>query len=112
MLNEVTAAARRPVSFASFTVPQNERGSAYFGPLRELQASPETELYFTLVPYHPADQTPGTTAEQVRLIDTYLPGAPDGAREWGICTECGMGRAERAEIAALLDMHREILGSR
>ena len=112
VLNEVTAAARRPVSFASFTVPQNERGSAYFGPLRELQASPETELYFALVPYHPADQPPGTTAEQVRLIDTCLPGASDGAREWGICTECGMGRAERAEIAALLDLHREILGSR
>ena len=38
---------------------------------------------------------------------TQRPDASDGTRDWGIRTECGMGRAERAGIAALLDMHRE-----
>jgi len=28
---------------------------------------------------------------------------------WGICTECGMARAEREEIPQLLDLHRAIL---
>jgi hypothetical protein len=46
---------------------------------------------------------PGTTEEQIRLVDEHL-----GAREWGICTECGMGRVEREDVPAMLDAHREI----
>jgi hypothetical protein len=105
VLNAVIAAARRPVSFVSFTVPQYRRDEAYFCPLAGLAAVPDTELNFALVPYHPADQPPGTTEEQVRLIDAAL----GGSRGWGICTECGMGRAGREEIAGLLDLHREIV---
>jgi hypothetical protein len=30
---------------------------------------------------------------------------------WGVCTECGMGRVDRDEIPALLDLHRQIIGS-
>ena len=58
------------------------------------------------MPYHPENQAEGTTEEQVRLIDVHL-----GDRAWGICTECGMARAERDEIPTLLDLHREIIGS-
>ena len=32
-------------------------------------------------------------------------------REWGICTECGMGRANAEDIPRLLDLHREILAA-
>ena len=93
VLNAVTAAARRTVSFVSFTVPQYQREQSYFAPLAGLAAGPGTELNFALVPYHPADQAPGTTGDQVRLIDTALAASPGGSRAWGICTECGMGRA-------------------
>jgi hypothetical protein len=109
VLNAVTAAARRPVNFASFTVPQYQKDAAYFAPLAGLTAGPDTELYFALVPYHPASQAPGTTAEQVALIDAALAGSPAGRRAWGVCTECGMGRAGREEIPVLLDLHREII---
>jgi hypothetical protein len=34
------------------------------------------------------------------------------AETWGICTECGMGRVDRDEIPALLDLHREIIAAR
>jgi hypothetical protein len=108
VLNAVIAGARRPVSFASFTVPQYRRDEAYFAPLAGLAAGPDTELNFALVPYHPADQPPGTTGEQVRLIDAAL----GGSRNWGICTECGMGRAGREEIPGLLDLHQEIITTR
>ena len=33
-------------------------------------------------------------------------------RDWGVCTECGMGRANRDEIPALLDLHRQIIAAR
>jgi hypothetical protein len=109
VLNAVAATAARPVSFVSFTVPQYQRNESYFAPLAQLAADPDTELNFALVPYHPAAQAPGTTGEQVRLVDAALEESPGGSRAWGVCTECGMGRAGREEIAGLLDLHREII---
>ncbi|MGH3196313.1 MAG: hypothetical protein ACRDNT_10345 [Streptosporangiaceae bacterium] len=111
VLNAVTAAAGRPVSFVSFTVPQYQREDSYFAPLVQLTADPGIELNFALVPYHPAEQAPGTTEAQVRLIDAALAASPGGRRDWGICTECGMGRAGRDEIPALLDLHRQIVAA-
>jgi hypothetical protein len=97
------------VDWFSFTVPQARRDENYFAPLRNLQTGPETELDFALVPYHPADQSPGTTAEQARLIDAYLAQSPSRRRDWGICTECGMGRVAADDVPTLLELHREIL---
>jgi hypothetical protein len=109
LVNAVLAASSRPVNWFSFTVPQARRDQTYFTPLRDLQAGPETELYFALVPYYPGDQPHGTTAEQVRLIDSYLAESPSGSRDWGICTECGMGRVAADDVPTLLDLHHEIL---
>ena len=109
VLNAVAAAASRPVSFVSFTVPQYQRDQAYFAPLADLAADPGIELNFALVPYHPAEQAAGTTDDQVRLIDAALASSPGGGRDWGVCTECGMGRVDRADVPALLDLHREII---
>jgi hypothetical protein len=109
VVNAVTSAARRPVTWFSFTVPQARSDDGYFAPLSDLQCPPETELYFALVPYHPSLQPQGITAEQVRLIDRHLAASPAGEREWGICTECGMGRVDAGEVPTLLDLHREIL---
>ena len=113
VVNRLNAQARRQVSFLAFTVPQYQRDPAYFAPLRGLRIRPGTEIYFALVPYHADEQEPGTTAEQVRLIDEYLVDHPSngGRPAWGICTECGMARAEREEIPRLLDLHREILAA-
>ena len=109
VLNAVTAAAGRPVSFVSFTVPQYQRAESYFAPLAELAVDPDTELNFALVPYHPADQASGTTGDQVRLIDAVLAATPGGRRDWGVCTECGMGRVAREQVPELLDLHQEII---
>ena len=109
VLNAVAAAASRPVSFVSFTVPQYQRDESYFAPLAELATDPDTELNFALVPYHPAEQAPGTSEEQVRLIDAALAASSGGSRAWGVCTECGMGRAGRDEIPALLDLHSQLI---
>jgi hypothetical protein len=109
LVNAVASGARRPVNWFSFTVPQSRDDAAYFAPLRNLRAGPETELYFAPVPYHPADQPPGTTAEQVRLIDAVLADSPSGSCAWGICTECGMGQVATEDVPTLLDLHREIL---
>jgi hypothetical protein len=111
LVNAVTSATARPLSFVSFTVPQGRRDSAYFQPLGGLRTGAETELYFALVPYHPDDQAPGTTAEQIEHIDAALSNSPAGARPWGVCTECGMGRVDAHDVPRLLDLHSQILAS-
>jgi hypothetical protein len=111
LVNAVTSAAQRPVNWASFTVPQARSDADYFAPLRDLTAGPETELYFALVPYHPDDQPDGTTAAQIQHIDTALAASSAARREWGICTECGMGRVAADDVPRLLDLHREILAT-
>lgn len=112
LANAVTTAAGRPVNWLSFTVPQAQIDSGYFAPLADLRTGPETELYFALVPYYPARQAGGTTAQQAAHIDAYLARTPDGLRAWGISTECGMGRVAADDVPALLDLHRTILGMR
>ena len=110
LVHRLNARARRQVSWFAFTVPQYQRDPAYFEPIRNLRVQPGTQLYFSLVPYHPEDQLPGTTSDQVALIDTYLVNHPgNGGVSWGISTECGLARAQREDIPRLLDLHREIL---
>jgi hypothetical protein len=111
LVNAVVSAAHRVVNWASFTVPQARDDADYFAPLRDLAAGPETELYFALVPYHPDDQGEGTTATQARHVDAALSESSAGRREWGICTECGMGRVAADDVPQLLDLHREILSA-
>ncbi len=111
VVNAVTSGAQRPVNFVSFTVPQGRNDSAYFEPLGGLRTGADTELYFALVPYHPDDQAPGTTAEQIEHIDAALLNSPGGVRHWGICTECGMGRVDAGDVPVLLDLHSQIVAS-
>ena len=106
LTNALAEGTARAPSWVSFTVPQNRADEDYFAPLAELRTGHATELYFALVPYHPDAQPPGTITTQVRMVDTHLPGS---AGPWGVCTECGMGRAERSDVPRLLDLHREIL---
>lgn len=108
--NHVDSTAGRQVNWLAFTVPQYQRDPSFFAPLADLDVGRDTELYFALVPYHPSQQEPGTTAEQVRLVDAHLRKLEDGgSKEWGVCTECGMARADHDEIPDLLDLHAEIL---
>jgi hypothetical protein len=108
--NETVARAERDVHWFAFTVPQYQRDAAFFAPLADLRTPDVTQLYFALVPYHPDELEAGTTDAQVRHIDEHL-AHEGGAPEWGVCTECGMARAESSDIPRLLDMHREIVAT-
>jgi hypothetical protein len=111
LVNSVTSATQRRLDFVSFTVPQDRDDNGYFEPVGVLRTGSDTELNFALVPYHPADQAPGTTARQIERIDAALAVSAGGARDWGICTECGMGRVDASDVLELLDLHSEILAS-
>jgi len=93
--------AGRSIDFIAFTVPQYQDSEGYFAPLTELEAHP-SQVYFGIVPYYPDRQAPGTTARQVHMIDRYI-------ADWGVRTECGMGRVEPGDVPRLLDLHRAIV---
>ena len=105
VVNAVTAGARRPLNWASFTVPQARDDAGYFAPLSDLAAGPETELYFALVPYHPDDQAAGTTASQSAAHRRGAAGRPGV----GDLHRVRDGRVAAGDIPRLLDLHREIL---
>jgi hypothetical protein len=109
LLNAIAASASRTVSFCQFTVTQGQRAPEFFAPLEALRTGQGTELAFGIVPYFPDNHEPGTTAEQVRLIDAGIAASETANPEWSVSTECGLGRVTPEDLPKLLDFHRQIL---
>jgi methionine synthase II (cobalamin-independent) len=102
LVNDLAAAAHRRIDFAAFTVPQDRDDEAFFEPLKELRPDSLGRSYFGIVPYYPDRQPEGAVARMASYIDQYID-------DWGVCTECGMGRHEAETVPALLDLHRSIV---
>ena len=79
-------------------VPRNRSEDAYFAPLKGLQLHPETELYLGLA--HLTDGVEGTRQR--------IAAAQRATAQFGVATECGLGRRPTATIPALLHIHREV----
>lgn len=96
--NAISAGVKRDINWIHMPVPRNRTDEAYFTPLRNLQLHPETELYLGLV--HFTDGTEGTrkriaTAQRV-------------VSDFGVATECGMGRRPPETVPELLRVHSEV----
>ncbi len=96
--NGVSAGVRREINWIHMPVPRNRTDDAYFVPLRSLQLHPETELYLGLV--HFTDGVEGTWRRIVA--------AQKVVADFGVATECGMGRRNAETIPELLRIHVEV----
>jgi hypothetical protein len=96
--NDVCAATQRPVQWVHMPVPRERDDSAYFAPLARLQLKPGQQLFLGLV--HKYDGIEGAK----RRIDAASQFYPD----FGVGTECGMGRRPAAEIPGLLALQSQI----
>ena len=96
--NAISAGTRREINWIHMPVPRNRTDDAYFAPLRDLQLHPETELYLGLV--HFTDGVEGTRRR--------IAAAQQVVAEFGVATECGMGRRNAETIPELLRIHREV----
>ncbi|HET8628711.1 MAG TPA: hypothetical protein VFL91_14920 [Thermomicrobiales bacterium] len=96
--NAVSAGVARPIQWIHLPVPRGRDDDAYFAPLRDLRLHPETELYLGLVHY--TDGAEGTRRRVVAAQRTLT--------DFGVATECGMGRRSAETIPALLRIHREV----
>ncbi|HKA51235.1 MAG TPA: hypothetical protein VKK19_16755 [Candidatus Dormibacteraeota bacterium] len=99
MANGISAAVRRRVDWIHLPVPRDRDDAAYFEPLRALALQPGCELYLGLVHY--TDGVEGT--------DRRIATARRFVTDFGVATECGMGRRpEGQDIRELLRIHRDV----
>jgi hypothetical protein len=95
MATGILAAASRPVGYVHMPVPRDRSDSAYVAPLARLRLPATTRLYLGLVHY--TDGVDGTR-KRIQVASSVTP-------DFGIATECGMGRRVGHDIPALLRMH-------
>ncbi|KAJ8064371.1 hypothetical protein OCU04_006715 [Sclerotinia nivalis] len=87
---------RRSVNWVHMPVPKDRIDREYFEPLRDLQKN-DTELYLGLLHQNDVDGT------KMRIKT-----ASEFVKEFGIATECGLGRADAAELESVLEIAKEI----
>lgn len=94
LANRLAKRLSRPLTWVHMPVPRDRADDAYFAPLRELALGP-AEIYLGLVHY--TDGVPGT-AKRIATASRHL-------EDFGIATECGLGRRPPETIAKLLQIH-------
>jgi hypothetical protein len=96
LANLLIAVSGRTVNWIHMPVPIDRHDAAYFAPLKELHRSPQTELYLGLV--HAKDGVEGA-ARRIQAADQFV-------QDFGIATECGIGRSRTSEmVEALMRIH-------
>ena len=96
--NRLFGLVHRPIGWLHMPVPKDRDDAAYFAPLEELQLRDGTKLYLGLV--HLADGIAGATRR--------MAAAGRFVKDYGIATECGLGRRPAETIPAVLALHRDV----
>ncbi|UPK75840.1 hypothetical protein MU582_04160 [Nocardioidaceae bacterium SCSIO 66511] len=96
--NDLGAGLDRDLNWVHLPVPRGRDDAAYFEPLSALALRPETTVYLGLV--HATDGQPGA--------ERRIAAARAAISEFGIATECGMGRRPAEQIPGLLDLHAQL----
>ena len=98
LTNGIVAAAKRPVGWFHMPVPIGRHDDAYFEALGDLKLSKDTDLYLGLV--HHTDGEAGTQ-DRIETARRHV-------AEFGVATECGMGRRPAQTIPELLRIHAAV----
>jgi len=96
--NELKKKISRPINFIHMPVPENRSDDAYFAPLLSLGTEGDTEIILGLV--H-GNQSIEQNLERVASARPYL-------KEFGIATECGLGRVDPGKIPNLMELHARL----
>jgi hypothetical protein len=98
LANRISARVKRSIELFHMPVPRGRADDDFFMPLKQLKMKPGAALCLGLV--HVTDGVEGTR-RRMATADKF-------ARDYYIGTECGMGRRDKATIAALLDVHAKL----
>jgi hypothetical protein len=95
--NALAAAVTRPIDWLHMPVPRSRSDDAFYAPLKDLRLQSETRLFLGLVHY--TDGLEGTR-RRMQAADRVV-------ADYGIATECGMGRRVDQDIEKLLRIHKQ-----
>lgn len=98
LANEIAERVAHEVGYVHLPVPRDRSDAAYFAPLADLSLDAQTELYLGLL--HFSDGVDGARRR--------IAAARSVIGEFGVATECGLGRRPRNTIIPLLRLHREV----
>ena len=98
LTNGVMAGLTRELTWLHMPVPVERDDESYFEALSGLNKSMITEIYLGLV--HDSDGVPGTN-QRINAASRFL-------SEFGVATECGMGRCSPKRIPGLLQIHADV----
>ena len=93
--NALAAAIGRPLNWIHMPTTREVGTDAFFEPLGDLRARPETELYLGVIRPDEADETARQRIEAAQRHTT----------EFGVATACGWGRLLPGEVPELLAAH-------
>lgn len=96
--NRLFELIQRAIGWLHVPVPKDRDDEAYFAPLADLRLRPGTQLYLGLV--HLGDGVAGAT-RRMKAAGRFV-------KDYGIATECGLGRRPAETIPALLALHRDV----
>ena len=94
LMNGIVGGVNRKVDFLHIPVPKDRTDPAYFMPLKNFKG--ETKLYFGLIHHNDEDGD----RQRIKVAREY-------AKDFGIGTECGWGRADPKRVPGLLASHRK-----
>jgi methionine synthase II (cobalamin-independent) len=98
LANALASSIDRPITYIHMPVPIERTDEDYFKPLAALRLKPGTELFLGCV--HAGDGVEGTR-KRIEAARKYAP-------EFGVATECGMGRCKTPEVVVdLLQIHAD-----
>lgn len=92
MANAIARTLTHPIAYMHFPVPRDRSDADYFRPLADLKLAPQTELYLGCA--HAEDGVEGTRRR--------IAAASAFRTDFGIATECGMGRCKTPEMVTRL----------
>jgi hypothetical protein len=97
LANSASEVVDRRLDWIHMPVPIDRVDDAYYEPLEGLRLRPETQLYLGLL--HKEDGIAGAR-HRIEKASKWV-------QDFGVATECGMGREPRDRIAELLDLHHQ-----
>lgn len=100
MANAAHKTVPRPIDYYHLPVPRTRDDATYFVPLKNLEIG-DAKLYLGLV--HHTDGMEGSL-RRVRTARQYR-------SDFGVATECGLGRRPKETIPELLRIHREVVAA-
>lgn len=98
LANSLSKGVKRSIQWIHMPVPRDRNDAPYYQPLSQLKLKQETQLFLGLV--HHTDGLQGA----LKRIDT----ARKFISDFGIASECGLGRRDPATIREFLELHRQV----